>query len=152
MTGAIMSSSTTHTEKGQKHDRLAPYPCRRASVGSRLRPWVGQQVVEEEQGKGREDEQDVRRWWKRWYAYDVKRARGRAIATARVGVEAGVRRSRCRGRLTFIRVWVQNPPAALLFNILRWVDLKEMYGLLVKRWRRTIDRWNRCFNYSREMN
>jgi hypothetical protein len=36
-----MSSSTARTEKGQKHDRLAPYPRRRASVGLRLRPWVG---------------------------------------------------------------------------------------------------------------
>jgi hypothetical protein len=30
-----------HTpKKGQEQDRLAPYLCRRASVGSRLRPWV----------------------------------------------------------------------------------------------------------------
>jgi hypothetical protein len=36
-----MSSSTARTEKGQEHDRLAPYPRRRASVGSRLRPWAG---------------------------------------------------------------------------------------------------------------
>jgi hypothetical protein len=35
-----MSSSTARTEKGQEHDRLAPYPHRRASVGSRLRPWA----------------------------------------------------------------------------------------------------------------
>jgi hypothetical protein len=44
----------------------------------------------EEQGEGREDERDVRRWRKRWCTHDVKRPRGLAIATARVGVEAGV--------------------------------------------------------------
>jgi hypothetical protein len=38
---ATMSSSTACTEKGQEHERLAPYPRRRASVGSQLRPWVG---------------------------------------------------------------------------------------------------------------
>jgi hypothetical protein len=32
----------------------------------------GQQVGEEEQGKGREDERDIRRWRKRWCAHDVK--------------------------------------------------------------------------------
>jgi hypothetical protein len=52
----------------------------------------GQHVGEEEQGEGREDEQDVRRRRKRWCTHDVKRPRGRAIATARVGVGAGVRR------------------------------------------------------------
>jgi hypothetical protein len=36
-----MSSSTTRTEKGQEHDRLALHPRRRASVGSRLWPWAG---------------------------------------------------------------------------------------------------------------
>jgi hypothetical protein len=36
-----MSSSTTCTDKGQEHGRLAPYLRRRASVGSRLRPWAG---------------------------------------------------------------------------------------------------------------
>jgi hypothetical protein len=49
----------------------------------------GQQVGEEEQGEGREDERDVRRWQKRCCAHDVKHSRGRAIATARVGVRAG---------------------------------------------------------------
>ena len=49
----------------------------------------GQQVGEEEQGEGHEDERDVRRR-KRWCAHDVKRPRGRAIATARVGVGASV--------------------------------------------------------------
>jgi hypothetical protein len=39
--GATMSSSTARTEKCQEHDRLTPYPLRRASVGSRLRPWAG---------------------------------------------------------------------------------------------------------------
>jgi hypothetical protein len=50
----------------------------------------GQQVGEEEPEEGREDERDVRRWRKRWCAHDVKCPRGRAIATARVGVGAGV--------------------------------------------------------------
>jgi hypothetical protein len=40
-----------------------------------------QQVGEEEQGEGRKDERDVRRRRKRWCAHDVKRPRGRAIAT-----------------------------------------------------------------------
>jgi hypothetical protein len=79
-----MSYSTASTEKGQEHDRLAPYPRQRrltaATVG------MGQQIGVEEQGEGREDEWDVRRRQKRWCAHDVKRPRGRAIATARVGV------------------------------------------------------------------
>jgi hypothetical protein len=50
----------------------------------------GQQFGEEEQGEGPEDERDVRRRRKRWYAHDVKRSRGHAIATARVGAVAGV--------------------------------------------------------------
>jgi hypothetical protein len=54
----------------------------------------GQQVGEEEQGEGREDERDVLRRRKRWCTHDVKRSRGRAIATTRVGVEAGVGRIR----------------------------------------------------------
>jgi hypothetical protein len=57
--GATMSSSIARTEKDQEHDRLAPYPRRRASVGSRLRPWAGQQVGEEEQHEGRKDGRDV---------------------------------------------------------------------------------------------
>ncbi|PWZ16382.1 hypothetical protein Zm00014a_041779 [Zea mays] len=89
-----MSSSTARTEKGQEHDRLAPYPRRRASVGSRLRLWTGAAGWVEEQGEGREDERNVRRGRKRWCAHDVKRHRGRAIATARVSVGAGVRRIR----------------------------------------------------------
>jgi hypothetical protein len=52
----------------------------------------GQQVGVEEQGEGTEYEQDVRRRRKRWCVHDVKRPRGRAIATARVGVGAGVGR------------------------------------------------------------
>jgi hypothetical protein len=52
----------------------------------------GQQVGEEEQDEGREDERDVRQRRKRWCAHDVKHPRGRAIATARVGVGAGVGR------------------------------------------------------------
>jgi hypothetical protein len=41
VTSVTMSSSTTRIEKGQEHNRLAPYPRRRASVGSRLQPWAG---------------------------------------------------------------------------------------------------------------
>jgi hypothetical protein len=54
----------------------------------------GQQVGEEEQREGREDERDVRQRQKRWCTHDVKRPRGRAIATARVVVGAGVGRIR----------------------------------------------------------
>jgi hypothetical protein len=55
-----------------------------------------QQVGEEEQGEGWVDERDVRRRRKRWCTHDVKRPRGRerAIATARVGIGAGVGRIR----------------------------------------------------------
>jgi hypothetical protein len=73
---------------------FAPTPRRRASVGSRLRPWAGQKVGEEEQDEGWKDERDVRRRRKRWCAYDVKRPCGHAIATVRVGVGAGVGRIR----------------------------------------------------------
>jgi hypothetical protein len=52
----------------------------------------GQQVGEEEHGEGREDKRDVQRRRKRWCVHDVKRTRGCALATARVGVEAGVER------------------------------------------------------------
>lgn len=60
MAGTTVSSSVARTGKGQEQDRLAPYLHRRASVGSRLRLWAGQDVGEEEQGEGREDERDVR--------------------------------------------------------------------------------------------
>jgi hypothetical protein len=70
-----MSSSMARTEKGQEHVRLASYPRRSAHGCNRGR---GQQVGEEEQGKDREDEQDVRRRRKRWCAHDVKRPRGHA--------------------------------------------------------------------------
>jgi hypothetical protein len=76
------------TEKGQEHDRLTPYP-------------RGQQVGEEEQGEGQEDKRDVRRRRKRWCAHDVKRSRGRAIATARVGVGAGVGRIQGGGACSY---------------------------------------------------
>jgi hypothetical protein len=36
-----MSSSAARTKKGKEQDWLATYSCRRASVGSRLRPWAG---------------------------------------------------------------------------------------------------------------
>jgi hypothetical protein len=35
-----MSSSAARTKKGQEQDRLATYPRRRASIGSRLWPWA----------------------------------------------------------------------------------------------------------------
>jgi hypothetical protein len=70
-----VSSSAARTEKVQEQDRGR-----------------GQQIGEEEQGEGREDERDVRRRRKRWCVHAVKRPRGRAIATARVGVGAGVGR------------------------------------------------------------
>jgi hypothetical protein len=54
----------------------------------------GQQVGEEEQDEGWEDEQYVRRQQKRWCTHDVKHHHGRAIATTRVGVGAGVGRIR----------------------------------------------------------
>jgi hypothetical protein len=57
----------------------------------------GQQVGVQEEGEGREDGWDVRRRRKRWCAHDVKRHRGRAIATMRVGVGAGVGRIRGGG-------------------------------------------------------
>jgi hypothetical protein len=68
----------------------------------------GQQDGEEEQGEGREDERDVQRRRKRWCAHDVKRPRGRVIATARVGVEAGVGRIREGGACSYAlyREWV----------------------------------------------
>jgi hypothetical protein len=59
--GASVSSSVAHAKKVQEQDRLAPYPRRIASVGSRLRLWAGVVGWEEEQGEGQEDERDVRR-------------------------------------------------------------------------------------------
>jgi hypothetical protein len=61
----------------------------------------GQQVGEEEWGEDRVDERDVRRRRKRWCAHDVKRPRGRAIATARVGVGAGVRQIQGGGACSY---------------------------------------------------
>jgi hypothetical protein len=97
MAGATVSSSAAHTKKGQEQDRLA-----RTRVDER---WSacgcdhgrGQQVGEEEQGEGREDEQDILRRQKQWCVHAVKCPRGRAIATARVSVGAGVRRIRGGG-------------------------------------------------------
>jgi hypothetical protein len=63
----------------------------------------GQQVREEVQGEDREDEWDVRRRRKRWCAHDVKHPRGRAIATARVGVGAGVGRIQGGGACSYAR-------------------------------------------------
>jgi hypothetical protein len=101
--GVTMSFSTVHTEKVQEHDRLAPYPRQRASVGLRLRPWVGAA------GWGGRTawrpERRMRR--KRWCTHDVKRSRGRAIATRWVGVGAGVGRIRGGGACsyTLCREW-----------------------------------------------
>jgi hypothetical protein len=41
MASVTVSASAARTKKGQEQDRLTPYPRRRASVDSRLRPWVG---------------------------------------------------------------------------------------------------------------
>jgi hypothetical protein len=67
----------------------------------------GQQVGVEEQGEGKENEWDIRRRRKRWYAHDVKCPRGRAIATARVGVGACVGRIQGGGACsyTLCREW-----------------------------------------------
>jgi hypothetical protein len=89
-----MSSSTAHTEKGQEHDRLAPYPRRRASVGSRLRSWAEAPGWGGRRPGAREDERDVQWRRKRWCVHNVKCPRGRAITTARVGVGARVGRIR----------------------------------------------------------
>jgi hypothetical protein len=75
----------TDSPRTRVYERRSAHGCNRGR---------GQQVGEEEQGKGREDERDVRRRRKRWCAHHVKRPRGRAIAIARVGVEAGVGRIR----------------------------------------------------------
>jgi hypothetical protein len=85
-----MSSSVVRTKKGQEQDRLARTRVdeRRSACGCNC--GRGQQVGEEEQGEGWEDEREVRQRQKRWCAHAVKRPRGRAISTARVGVEAGV--------------------------------------------------------------
>jgi hypothetical protein len=92
VTGAIVSSSATRTKKSQDQDRLARTRVdERRSARGCDRGW-GQQVGEEEQGEGWEDERDVRRRRKRWCVHAVKHPRGRAIATARVGVGTGVRR------------------------------------------------------------
>jgi hypothetical protein len=73
----------TDSPRTRVDERRSAYGCDRGR---------GQQVGEEEQGEGREDERDVRRRRKRWCVHDVKRPRGRAITTARVGGEAGVGR------------------------------------------------------------
>jgi hypothetical protein len=61
----------------------------------------GQQVGVEEQGEGRKDEWDVRRRRKRWCAHDVKCPHGRAIATVRVGIGAGVGQIRGGGACSY---------------------------------------------------
>jgi hypothetical protein len=81
-----MSSSTARTEKSQEHDRLAPYPRRRVSIGSRLWPWAGTTGWGGRTGRRPARWRGVRRRQKRWCTHDVKRPHGRAIANARVGV------------------------------------------------------------------
>ena len=88
--GATMSSSAAHMEKGQVQDRHVPYPRRRVSVGSRLQPWAGAVGWGGRTGQRPGDERDIRQRRKRWCTHAVKRPRGRAIATAWVGVGAGV--------------------------------------------------------------
>jgi hypothetical protein len=85
-------SSAARTEKGQEQDRLARTRVDECRSARGYDHGQGQQVGEEEQGEGREDERDVRRRQKRWCVHAVKRPRGRAIATAQVGVGTGVRR------------------------------------------------------------
>jgi hypothetical protein len=86
-----VSFLAAYTKKSQEQDRLA---CTRIDERRSARGCdrgQGQQVGEEEQGEGREDERDVRRRRKRWCVHAMKHPRGRAIATTRVGVGAGVR-------------------------------------------------------------
>jgi hypothetical protein len=87
-----LSFSTTRTKKGQEQDRLARTRVDEHQSARDYDREQGQQIGEEEQGEGREDERDVRRQRKRWCVHAVKHPRGRAIATARVGVRAGVGR------------------------------------------------------------
>jgi hypothetical protein len=80
----------TRTKKSQEQNRLTR-TCideRRSARGCDR--GQGQQVGEEEQREGREYERDVRRRRKRWCMYAVKHPCGRAIATTRVDVGAGV--------------------------------------------------------------
>jgi hypothetical protein len=103
-----MSSSMARTEKGQEHDRLAPYSRRWASVGSRLRPWVGAAGW-----GGRTGRRTGRRMRRPTTVKTMVRAwcetlRGRAIATTRVGVGAVVGRIWGVGTCsyTLCREWV----------------------------------------------
>jgi hypothetical protein len=89
-----VSSSVIRTKKRQEQDRLARTRVDERRSARGCDRGQGQQVGEEEQGEGREDEWDIRRRRKRWYVHAVKHPCGHAIATARVGVGAGVVRIR----------------------------------------------------------
>jgi hypothetical protein len=103
VTGATVSSSTAHTNKCQEQDRVARTRVdERWSARDYDRGW-GQQIGEEEQGEDGQDERDVQRRRKRWCTHAVKRTRGHAIATARVGVGAGV--GRIQGGGAYSHLW-----------------------------------------------
>jgi hypothetical protein len=105
---AIVSSSATHTKKSHEQDRLV---CIHVDERWSTRGYdrgQGQQVGEEEHCEGRKDEQDIRRRRKRWCVHAVKHPRGRAIATAWVGVEDDAGRIRGGGACShaLCREWV----------------------------------------------
>jgi hypothetical protein len=85
-------SSATRTKKRQEQDRLARTDVDEHRSARGCDHGQRQQVGEEEQGKSRDDEWDVRRRQKRWCVHAVKHPRGHTIATGRVGVRAGVGR------------------------------------------------------------
>jgi hypothetical protein len=88
----------------------------------------GHQVREEEQDEGREDKRDVQQWRKRWCVHDVKRTRGHAIATARVGVEAGVGRIRGGGACSYAFCW----PDTIIFLFYKksYIHMYNLYSVL----------------------
>jgi hypothetical protein len=95
--GVIVSSSAVRRKKSQEQDRFTRSHVdeRRSAHGcDRGR---GQQVGEEQQGESRKDKRGVRRRRKRWCVHAVKHPRGRAIATTRVDIGAGVGRIRGEG-------------------------------------------------------
>jgi hypothetical protein len=105
---AIVSSSAARMKKSQEQDRLAHTRVDEHRSARGCDRGQGQQVGEEEQGKGRKDERDVRRRRKRWCVHAVKHPRVRAIATAWVGIGAGVGRIWGGGAcsLALCREWV----------------------------------------------
>jgi hypothetical protein len=103
-----VSSSAARTKKRQEQDRLARTRVDERRLAHGCDRGQGQQVRKEEQGKGREDERDVRRRRKRWCVHAVKHPRGCAIAIAWVGVGASVGRIRGGGACShaLCREWV----------------------------------------------